>query len=264
MTKLPRLLNWFDRSREEEDAYIPSIVTSEQARSARIYLEKHSGFDFESFEKSLEVRKILEEPLGPSFECLSAEAVAALVESGATEGMAMYGAGVSALAERTVTHSEVCQACFDNIALYIELKRASLTRAMEKDVPNLPPSLLIGSEGRLEQTDLGNRRLGLSLTMCCDASVFNAMDTVRAEIWGNTFDKKEVVLRRVEPKHSRWLSFGFSGSDQTRHMFDAYYCTEPLSDLDQVRANACGFVSIEEKIGDNPLMCSRVIRLATD
>lgn len=266
MMKLHWLLNWFDRSKEEEDAYIPSMVTNEQARNARMYLEKHSGFDFESFERDLEVREILEEPLGPTSECLNAEDIAALVESGAAKSMAMYN--VSALAERAVTHSEACQACFDNIALYIELKRCSLKRAAEEDVRALPPSLLIGSVGHIEQAGVGTRRFGLSLTMCCDASVFDAMDTVRAQIWGKTFDKKEVVLRRVEPKHTKWLkavgSFDLSGSRQSGHIFDAYYCTESLNDLDHVEANACGFVSIEEKMGGNPILSSRVIRMATD
>jgi hypothetical protein len=266
MNMLKLLLNWFDRSREEEDASIPSMVTNEQALHARMYLEKHSGFDFESFEKSLETREILEEPLGPTSECLNAEDIAMLVESGAVESSAMHS--VSALAERAVTHSETCQACFDNIALYIELKRCSLERAMEKDVHTLPPSVLIGSVGHIKPAGIGSRRLGLSLTMCCDASVFDAMDTVRAQIWGKTFDKKEVVLHRVESKNAKWLKaigpFDLLGSRHSGHIFDAYYCTESLNDLDQVRTDACGFISIDEKIGGSPVLSGRVIRMATE
>lgn len=267
--KIPGFLNWFDRSQQEEDAYIPSIVTNEQARNARMYLEKHSGFDFENFEKNLEVGRILDRPLGPTPECLSAEDIAKLVESGAAEAVVMYKVG--ALAERAVAHSEVCEACFDNITLYNDLRRRSLERATEECVQDIPPALLIGSIGRIEQAGVGHRRFGLSLTMCCEASVFAAMDTVTAQIWGKTFDMKEVVLHRVEePKSTHgWVKMiaplDLLGSRQSGHIFDAYYCTESLNVLDQVKTNACGFVSIDEKIGESPLLSSRgVIRMAAD
>ena len=69
MKYIDRLLNWFDRS-QDEDSGIPSTVTREDARNARLYLQKNSGFDFEEFEEGIQVEKLLKKPLGETAECL--------------------------------------------------------------------------------------------------------------------------------------------------------------------------------------------------
>jgi hypothetical protein len=257
MTYADRLLGWFDRSREE-DSGIPAFVTREDARNARLYLQDHSGFDFARFEEGIQVEKLLSRPLGETAECLSADDIAELVGSDVAEASMVFDSG---LAARAIRHSQNCDACFDNIALYQELKNRSIERAIDNKVEDLAPALSIGSVGRLEAAANG-ARLGLAVTMYCDASDFNGMGIMQAQILG-PFDAKDVTLHRVEPRRKkRW--FGASVRKSPARLFQGYYRTDSLTELDQVRDDVCGFISISQDIGGREVHSRRVIRLQRD
>src|SRR5947209_4855832 len=128
-----RLFGWFDRSRQK-DSGIPSFVTRGDANNARLYLQKHSGFDFARFEEGIQVEKLLNESLGETPDCLSADEIAELVEPRVAEAFAAVD---TRLAARAIGHSQNCDACFDNISLYQELKNRSIESAIENKVEDL-------------------------------------------------------------------------------------------------------------------------------
>jgi hypothetical protein len=256
------LVGWFDRSQEEYSG-IPRFVTREHANKARLYLREHSGFDFESFEKGISVEKLLNEPLGETAECLSAEDIAKLIGSDVWRLSAVFD---SDLVARAVKHSAICETCFDNMALYEELKNASLDRAMVKEVRDLTPSLSIGSVGLVEVAPSGNRYLGLELTMRCDALDFDAMDTVQALIVG-PFDVKDVVLHRVGPWDKGLVDKDAHLNPMGRpseSLFNCHYRTDSLVGLDQVSNRTCSFVSISREISGKEVLSRRVIRVLQD
>jgi hypothetical protein len=257
-----KLVGWFDRSQGEYSG-IPRLVTREHAKNARLFLREHSGFDFESFEKGISVEKLLNEPLGETAECLTAEDIAKLIGSDVSRLSAVFD---SDLVERAVKHSAVCETCFNNMALYEELKNTSLDRAMAKEVRDLTPSLSIGSVGLVEVAPSGNRCLGLELTMRCDASDFDAMDTVRALIVG-PFDVKDVVLHRVGPWDKGLVDKGVHFNPLRRpsaSLFNCHYQSDALVGLDQVSNSTCSFVSISQEISGREVLSRRVIRVLQD
>jgi hypothetical protein len=256
------LVGWFDRSKEEYSG-IPRLVTREHANNARLYLREHSGFDFESFERAISVEKMLNEPLGETAECLSAEDIAKLIGSDVSRLSAVFDADLVA---RAVNHSAICETCFNNMALYEDLKNTSLDRAVVEKVQGLTPSLTIGSVGLLEVAPSGNRCLGLELTMRCDASDFDAMDTVQAQIVG-PFDTKDVVLHRVGPWNKRILDKDAHLNPTKRSSAPLFYChyrTDSLVGLDQVSNPTCSFVSISQEISGKEVLSRRVIRVLQD
>ena len=237
-------------------------MTREDARNAQLYLQKHSGFDFEKFEEGIEVEKLLNKPLGETAECLSADEIAELVGYGVSGASAVVDARLVA---RAISHSEVCDTCFDNITLYQELKNRSVERALDKEVEDLTPVLSIGSVGRVEAVANVGPCLGLALTMYGDASDFSGMGTMQARIVGS-FDAKDVTLHRVEPWHKRWLGLDthLAIRKSSARLFQGYYRTDTLTGLDQVRDNACSFVTISQDVGGKGVFSRRVIRLERD
>ena len=259
MKNLDRLFGWFDRSRDAESG-VPSYVTREDLRKARLYLQEHSGFDFEEFEKDIQVEKLLNTPLGDTAECLSADEIAILVGSDASVGMIN-----PYLIDRAIRHSEVCDTCFDNIALYQELKNKSIERAIGKNVEDLAPLLSIDAVGRVRAAANVGPYLGLAVTCYGAASDFREMDTLHAQIVG-PFDEKDVTLHRVEPSDKAQSSGGFfhMRSSSAARSFHGYYCTNALTGLGQLRDNACTFVSISQDIGGKKVLSRRVVRLERD
>lgn len=256
--KYADLLGWFDRPREE-DVGIPTFVTRAEARNARRFLQEHSGFDFERFDESIQVEKLLNKPLGETSECLSAEEIDELV--GSDRSSADLN---TTLVARAIKHSQHCDTCFNNLALYQELKSKSAVRAIENDIKGLAPFLSIGSVGRVEAMASGEPCLALTLTMYCDALDFSGLDTIRARVLGpsNTFEK-DVTLHRVEPWHKKLPGVDAALTSMRKssaRSFKGYYRTDPLAGLDQVQNNACGFVSIAQDIGGKGVLSRGVIR----
>lgn len=161
--RLPQLLAWFDRARGADPFEIPPVVvTRKRAREARQYLQEHSGFDFEAFQKNVGVEQLLREPLGETQECLSAEDIAGVVHSHLLESPETLDV---LLIARVVRHVEDCETCFHNIEIYQEMERRSLARASMKGVENLPAACWIDAVGRVEMIGPGEPMLGLSLMM---------------------------------------------------------------------------------------------------
>jgi hypothetical protein len=261
--KYLNLFKWFDRPEDGNDVDdVPPIITRERARKARLYLNEHSGFDFERFRRTIQVDQLLNEPLGGTSECLSAEDIASLVGSRSTSTLDYN------LVARAVSHSATCSECFDNIALYQQLENWSVTRATYMPVRELLPSLSIGEIGLVDASRASNPSLGLAvIAYGARASELDAWGTLCAEIAG-PFEAKEVPLHRVAaPEGSSLLDstqFGFRQAPwkEGEGLIQGYYRTGHSVALGQLNNQMCSYVSISKEIGGRKeVLGSRVIRL---
>jgi hypothetical protein len=271
--RLPRLLAWFDRAREADLFDIPPIVvTRERAREARRYLQEHSGFDFEAFEKNVGVEQLLQEPLGETPECLSAEEIAGVVRSHMLESPAALNVQMVA---RVVSHVEHCEMCFDNIAVYQEMERLSLARAFTKGVENLPVALWIDPIGRVEVSGGTKPMLGLSVTMHRHhQAMVEPLSAMKVRV-SFPFRTSEVTLHRAEggvqedwsnlrerlAEWTRFTKWTRSIKEPSEELIRSYYRTNRLIGPKQAKNMTCGFVSVSQEIGGEEVYSTQVVRL---
>src|SRR5216683_4422515 len=264
--RLPRLLAWFDRAQGSDPFDIPPIVvTRERARKARQYLQEHSGFDFEAFEKNVGVEQLLQEPLGETAECLSAEDIAGVVRSHMLESPATLDVRMVA---RVVSHVEDCETCFENIAIYQEMERRSLARAFTKGVENLPAALWIDPIGRVEVRGRAKPMLGLSVTMHRHQAMVESLSAMKVRV-SFPFQTSEVTLHRVEGAvqgerlilRKRLTEWVRSIKEPVEGLIRSYYRTDRLVGLKQAKNMTCGFISVSQEIGGEEVYSTQIVRL---
>jgi hypothetical protein len=257
-----RLFDWFDRPRARGAHGVPPIaVTPARAREARRYLQEHSGFDFEKFRRSVHVDQLMQEPLGETAECLSAEELATVVQSRMVESPAMLDRGLIA---RGVWHIASCDACFQNIAVYQEIERQGLKRAVESNIEELSPSFWIDPIGRVEVIGDAAPILALGLTMHRDQASRFSSGAMKVRV-SCPFETRDIELHLVPEQDKRWFilsrSRRASGQKVSKDFIHGYYCTEPLVDLGQLKDHVCSFVSVSQQVGGAELHSTQMIRL---
>jgi hypothetical protein len=261
-----QLLEWFDRPQMDDASGIPPVVvTRERARQARLYLEKHSGFDFEKFRESIQVDKLIHEPLGETPACLSAEALAEVVQSHMLESPATLDARLIAGA---VSHIQNCEACFENIALYQEMEQRSLERALARDIEDLPAPVWIGPVGRVEFVGGPNAYLRLAMRYQ-QVQRPDLLGAMKARVL-YPFDTGDVSLHQIEPFVEKAKSRLIPWPRITRRklkepgpegFIEGHYCTDYPIEVERVRDQMCSFVSISQEIGSKEFHSTRIVRL---
>lgn len=262
------LFDWFNRARVQDIDGIPAVaVTPDRAREARLYLREHSAFDFEKFRSTLQIDQIMHAPLGDTAECLSAEDLATMVQSHAMESPVMLD---SALIDCRVTHIQHCEACFQNITLFQEMEHQSFERAHAKGVKGLPLTCWIEPVGRVEVIGNAEPVLGLVLAMPRDqAWTLDSPADIRARL-SCPFETGEVKLYQVDTNRRQKTSWfrpwrpasAVKWTEQGSEEFIlGYYRTEQLRELEGVKDQMCGFVTVSQRVGDQELRSTQVIRL---
>jgi hypothetical protein len=237
-----------------EPHILPERVTKERAREARLFLQKHSGFEFEIFRRNIEVERLICKPLGDTVECLSAEDIANVIRSHMQEAPETLD---PALIGRAVSHIESCATCFDNISAYQQMECRSLEGALALDTEAFPPLLWIGPVGRVEVIEGSNPSLGLWVAMNRSGALKHDLRRPARVRVSCPFETKEVPLHHVK---WTWMSAKRPRA-RSRRMIEAYYRTDRLAELEHVKDQTCSFVSISQQVGEKELHSTRVIRI---
>lgn len=250
------LLSWFDREQPSDTPDIPPVlVTRERAREARLYLREHSAFEYEKFRQEIEVDSLICDPLGETSECLSAEDLSSLIRSHMQEPPEALDVELIAHA---VSHIQNCQTCFENVAAYQEMECRTLESVLTRQIQAVPSLLWIGPIGRVEVVEGAEPSLGLWVaTHDIPERDLTVPMTAR---FSCPFETREIPLHQVECTSESERR----GVPRAQQLIKAYYQTARLAELQQVKDNACGFVTVSQQVGVKELHSTRVIRMAKD
>jgi hypothetical protein len=133
------------------------VVGRKDFDSARAYLRRHAGFDFDDFWKKATAESLLKEPLGSTQSCLSVQEIASM-GTRIADGIPT---------ERVATikmHLNECAECQENLALYREIEAGSKEREKRESPFVLAPYAGVRHEAGALKLDLTLLR-GASLSL---------------------------------------------------------------------------------------------------
>lgn len=133
------------------------VVGRKDFESARVYLRRNAGFDFDEFWKKATAESLLNEPLGSTQSCLSVQEIASISTK--------IAHGIPA--ERLTTikmHLAGCSECQENLVLYSEIEADSRARENRANPFVLAPCAGVRWEAGALELDLTLLR-GASLSL---------------------------------------------------------------------------------------------------
>lgn len=257
--KYTDLLEWFNRNRSPDVDIEPVPVTRERALAARNFLRKHSGIDFDSFHEGAKVDVLLNQALGPTSDCLTAEGISRFICSHALVPLQSVD---TSIVMHAIRHASVCKDCWSNIEIYQMLEQQSLLRARSEGAKQLTRAMWIDPIGEIKQT-------GAEAVSCLEVSVL-----MHAEQPLEAISREGMILKVTYPFESDELQLkpvGTTVLPTTKfrrilglRSYDNFargrYQTDKIRALSKMEIGSCGYVTISQEIEGEQVESTQLIR----